>query len=209
MQRSVFVGSIVLLLFGSHLLLAERLREDESHVRVWNRFADLTLALHRRLITESAVTRETRIGGYAHLPEFYREESFYHDGKLISRVQWENANPDDLHVIEVFIRDDQGRVIRDYTAAYLPEYRNAPTQTLVSFHSYPGQLHAFRSFDASGELVVERCTGELAGEEVNLLVDLDTIFQVSDADQDIRQSEAYQTCFGGLPDRPGKYLTPQ
>lgn len=208
MRFMISVWIVLLLLLGNGLALAQQLREDSTHVRVWNRFADQTLDLHRELIERLPVERETEIDGYAQLPEFYRQESYYHDDKLVSRVQWEKESGE-LHVIEVFIRNDQGRVVRDYTAAYLPHYRNAPTQTLVSFHAYNDDLHAFRSFDASGDLVVERCTGKLDGEEVHLLVDLGAVFQSAQLDDDIRQSREYQVCFEGLPQEPGKYLSPQ
>lgn len=203
------IGRVAIVaLFFSSMATAEQLKEDKTHVQTWNQFAKQTLALHHRLTSELPVKRETTSGGYAHLPDFYREENYYHNGHLVSRVQWEKET-DHLHVIEVFVRDDQGRIRRDYTAAYLPEYRNAPTQTLVSFHTYNGELHAFRSFDASGELVVERCTGTLEGEPVNLLIDLDQIFQSVEVDDDVRQTPEYKACFAGLPEQPGKYLTPQ
>jgi len=200
----LFVG---LLLFYSNAAFSQALEEDKTHIQAWNRFADQTVDLHRQLIEELTVTRKTTTGGYAHLPEFYRQESYFHNGELISRVQWE-IETGDLHVIEVFIRDDQGRVVRDYTAAYLPEYHNAPTQTLVSLHAYNGDLHAFRSFDASGELVVERCTGMLEGEEVNILQDLDQIFQAAEMDDELRQTREYRRCFEGLPKQAGEYLRP-
>ena len=208
MQFNSIGWSLLLAMFFSNLAIAQSLKEDKTHVQVWNEFAEQALELHQDLIEELPVERETSTGGYAQMPEFYRQESYFHNGKLISRVLWE-VESDDLHVIEVFVRDDQGRVIRDYTAAYLPEYRNAPTQTLVSFHAYNGDLHAFRSFDASAELVIERCTGKLDGEEIELMVDLDQIFQVSLGNDDIRETEEYKACFAGLPKEPGKYLTPQ
>ncbi|MDR9435807.1 MAG: hypothetical protein RI563_02955 [Thiohalophilus sp.] len=208
------IRTLVLLLVGPFLLSGnpvfsqEALQEDETHVATWNRFAEQTLALHRQLIDEHDVERQTTTGGYAHLPEFYRQESYFHDGELISRVQWE-IESGDLHVIEVFIRDDEGRVVRDYTAAYLPEYHNAPTQTLVSFHAYNKGLHAFRSFDASGELNVERCTGTHEGEPVELLVDLGSVFGSAEEDRELQQTPVYRRCFADLPEKPGKYLQPQ
>jgi hypothetical protein len=208
MQFDAIGRTVALVMLFSNMAIAEPIKEDKTHVRVWNDFAEQILELHKKLVKELPVKQETVTGGYAHMPEFYREENYYHEDKLISRVQWE-IETDDLHVIEVFIRDDQGRVIRDYTAAYLPEYHNAPVQTLVSFHGYNGGLHAFRSFDASGELVIERCTGELDGEEVNLMVDLDQIFQASMGNDDIQETPEYKACFAGLPEEPGKYLTPQ
>ena len=143
------------------------------------------------------------------MPEFYREERFYRDDRLISKVQWEKDNPELLHTIEVFIHDDQGRVIRDYVAAYLPTYRNAPTQTLITLHRYQDELHAFRSFDASGYRVVERCIGSLNGQQVHLLLDEDEIHEAQGDPQGIMTSETYQACFGDLPTEAGKYLTPQ
>lgn len=208
MRFTTSVWILLLVLPVNGMALAQQLKEDSTHVQVWNRFADQTLDLHRELIDRLPVERETEIDGYAQLPEFYRQESYYHNDKLVSRVQWEKDSGE-LHVIEVFIRNEQGRVVRDYTAAYLPHYRNAPTQTLVSFHAYNDDLHAFRSFDASGDLVVERCTGKLDGEAVHLLVDLGAVFQSAQVDSDIRQSREYQLCFEGLPEQPGKYLTPQ
>ncbi|MFO8024640.1 hypothetical protein [Thiohalophilus sp.] len=202
----LFVGPF--LLSGNPVFSQEALQEDQTHVATWNRFADQTLALHRQLIDEQDVERQTTTGGYAHLPEFYRQESYFHDGELISRVQWE-IESGDLHVIEVFIRDDEGRVVRDYTAAYLPEYHNAPTQTLVSFHAYNNGLHAFRSFDASGELNVERCSGTHEGERVELLVDQGSVFGSTEQDPELQQTPLYQRCFAGLPEKPGKYLQPQ
>lgn len=201
----LFMG---LLLLCSNPAVAQVLQEDKTHVQVWNGFAEQTLQLHNRLLDQFPLTRKTTTGGYAHLPEFYRQESYFHQGDLISRVQWE-IETGDLHVIEVFIRDEQGRVVRDYTAAYLPEYHNAPTQTLVSLHAYNDDLHAFRSFDASGELVVERCTGMLDGDEVNILQDLDQIFQAAELDDALRQTREYRRCFEGLPKEAGKYLQPQ
>ena len=188
---------------------AEPLKQDNQHIRNWNRFAEQVYALHQQLTQADNIRKEIRHGGYAQRPEFYREERFYRGDRLISKVQWEKAKPDQLHAIEVFIYDEQGRVNRDYIAAYLPTYRNAPTQTLISLHRYQGELHAFRSFDASGYRVVERCTGRLHGKEVHLLLDEDEIYEAQGDPQSIMASETYQACFGDLPTEAGKYITPQ
>jgi len=70
-------------------------------------------------------------------------------------------------------------------------------------------LHAFRSFDASGYRVIERCTGSLNGQNVNLLLDEDEIYEALGDSQGIMASEIYQACFGDLQTGAGKYLTPQ
>ncbi|MDX1823812.1 MAG: hypothetical protein R3354_03790 [Thiohalomonadales bacterium] len=197
-----------LLLMGT-VHAAEPLQEDNQHIRTWNRFAEQVYALHQQLIQIDEIHKEVRHGGYAQMPEFYREERFYEGDRLISKVQWEKANPDQLHTIEVYIYDDQGRVTRDYIVAYLPTYRNAPVQTLISLHRYQDGLHAFRSFDASGYRVVERCTGNLNGRDVNLLLDEDEIYEAQGDPQGIMASATYRACFGNLQTEAGKYLTPQ
>ncbi len=155
--RLALAGLVIL--SGSGVAGAEVLKEDNVHVRTWNAFARHLEQLHRRLTSVEGIEVRTSIGGYAGKPKFYREEDYYLDGRLVSRVQWEREHPENLHAIEVYIRDEQGRVIRDYAAAFLPHYRNAPVQTLITLHRYNGDLHAFRSFDASGYRIVERCDG--------------------------------------------------
>ena len=188
---------------------AESMKEDNQHVRSWNAFADNVYQLHQKLSQVEGVNTKTRLGGYAGMPEFYREEQFYLGDRLISIVQWEKAQENVMHSIEVFVYDDQGRVIRDYTAAYLPTYRNAPTQTLISLHRYQDQLHAFRSFDASGYRIIERCTGHLKGREVNLLLDEDEIAEALGDPESIMASNEYRACFGDLQAEAGQYLLPQ
>jgi hypothetical protein len=201
--------SLAGLLFMGAVQAAEPLKQDNQHVITWNRFAQQVYHLHRQLTQTPGISKQTHVGGYAQMPEFYREERFYQGDRLISKVQWEQDHPERFHTVEVFIHDDQGRVIRDYIAAYLPTYRNAPTQTLVSLHRYQDQLHAFRSFDASGYRVIERCTGSLNGQNVNLLLDEDEIYEALGDPQGIMASEIYQACFGDLQTEAGKYLTPQ
>ena len=206
MWRSV---SLVGLLLMGTAYAAEPMKEDNQHVRSWNAFADNVYQLHQKLSQVDGVSTKTRIGGYAGMPEFYREERFYIGERLISKVQWEKAQENVLHSIEVFIHDDQGRVIRDYIAAYLPTYRNAPTQTLISLHRYHDQLHAFRTFDASGYRIIERCTGQLEAREVNILLDEDEIDAALGDPKSIMASAEYQACFGDLQAEAGKYLLPQ
>ena len=188
---------------------ADPMKQDNQHVRSWNAFANNVYQLHQKLSQVDGVNKKIRIGGYAQMPEFYREEQYYLGDRLISQVQWEKARDKVLHSVEVYIYDDQGRVTRDYTAAYLPTYRNAPTQTLISLHRYQDQLHAFRTFDASGYRIIERCTGSLKGREVNMLLDEDEIAEALGDPGSIMASDEYKACFGDLQAEAGKYLQPQ
>ena len=193
---------------SSTVFATEPMKVDNQHVRVWNKFANDTLALHKRLIDGKNVQVKTKVGGYANVKDFYIEHRYFENGKLISQVQWEKDDPTSLHTIEVYVHDKKGRVVRDFMAAYLPFYRNAPTQTLISIHHYPEQLHAFRSFDASGDVVLERCTGkDDKGIEVNLLLDENDLIYDPD---DLMTSADYISCFAGLKQsKLGKYIIPQ
>lgn len=202
------VSLLGMLLMGTAQAV-EPMKEDNQHIRTWNAFAENVYQLHLKLSQVDGVTTKTRVGGYAQMPEFYREEQFYLGDRLISKVQWEKAQDKVMHSIEVFVHDDQGRVIRDYTAVYLPTYRNAPTQTLISLHRYNDQLHAFRSFDASGYRIIERCTGSLKGGEVNLLLDEDEIAEALGVPGSVMESDEYRACFGDLQAEAGQYLQPR
>lgn len=189
----------------------EKPKAPNMHTITWDAFARNTLALHKKLIDGVDVVKQTKVGGYAGMPEFYIEETFYHPQtkKLVSRVQWEKENPERLHTIEVYLYDDKGRVIRDYAAAYLPNYYKAPTQTLITLHQYNGDLHAFRSFDASGYRVVERCTGQHQGKAVDILLDEDEIYDSLEGKTRATKTDIYKACFAGVQEKAGQFLTPQ
>jgi len=198
----------ILPLVFSNAFAAESIKGDNQHVRVWNKFASDSLKLHKKLTEGKNLEVKTRIGSYANVKDFYIENRYLDNGKLVSQVQWEKDDPKTLHTVEVYLRDSKGRVVRDFMAAYLPFYHNAPTQTLISIHHYNGELHSFRSFDASGEVVLERCGGKnTQGQTVNLLLDDNDL--IYDPDEVIGTKE-YKACFAGLKQTTlGKYIIPQ
>ncbi len=189
---------------------AGRMREDQTHVRRWNAFAEALLALHQRQLEGRDVREESRIGGYADQPKFYREVRYLdaHMGHLLSVVQWERENPRRLHSIEVYVRDDQGRVVRDYVAAFLPYYRNAPVQALINLHAWGAGLHAFRQFDAGGGRIDEFCEGEHAGRPVQIRLFEDDLYSNEAWVDEVMASPDYLACFASLPMEPGEYLQP-
>ena len=182
--------------------------EDKTHVRTWNDFADACLALHKQQIANNKVREQTRVGGYANRPEFFKEHTYYNadTGVMLSRIQWEKDKPENMHACEVYVHDDQGRVVRDYAVAYLPEGRNAPVQTLINLHAYNDGMHAFRQFDASGDRIYEFCEGNFQGKKVQLRRFEDDIYSGPPGDT---STPLYVACFEGLPMKPGQYLDPQ
>lgn len=185
----------------------QTMTEDKTHVRTWNDFADACLALHKQQLADNKVREQTRVGGYANRPEFFKEHSYFaaDNGALLSRIQWETDNPERMHTCEVYVRDQQGRVVRDYAAAFLPEGRNAPVQTLINLHDYNEGLHAFRQFDANGDRIYEFCEGNFDGKKVQLRLFEEDIY----GRNDMSSTPLYKACFANLPMKPGKYVDPQ
>lgn len=186
----------------------QHMEVDEDHVTSWNRFAGKVYDLHQRQIAsrdirQAEVTGEyggTAANGYA-----YKETSYYdaRTGLLLSRVRVDRDRPRIVHIVEVFLYDQQGRVARDFAAIYLPWSQNAPMRTMINVHQYNRDLHAYRQFDASGERVYEQCKGRHAGETVEISLEQQEINPRSTA------SAAYQTCFSGVQQTAGAYLSPQ
>ena len=185
----------------------QAMTEDKTHVSSWNDFADSCVALHKKQLADTKVREQTRVGGYVGRPEFFTEHTYYDadSGVMLSRLQWESAHSDRLHACEVYVHDEQGRVVRDYAVAYLPDSRNAPMQTLINLHHYSDGLHAFRQFDASGDRIYEYCEGDWNGKSVQLRLFEDDIY----GNSPMMSSPEYAVCFQELPERPGEYLQPR
>lgn len=207
---ALLIFSLILLLLGivSIASATEAMKGDNKHARVWNKFANDCLSLHKKLTEGKDLQVKNRVGSYTTADIFYTEHRYFDNGRLISQVQWENGNQNKLHTIEVYMHDKVGRIERDFISAYLPNYHYAPTQTLISFHHYNAALHAFRTFDASGYTVLERCTGKnKKGQVVNLLLDEDDLYNDYDG---IIGSDDYNECFAGLKqNKLGKFIVPQ
>ncbi|HEY5682560.1 MAG TPA: hypothetical protein VIR61_02675 [Sulfuricaulis sp.] len=180
---------------------------DEDQVSVWNQFAESLVDLHEQGIAGREIRISELTGGYG--GEFakgftYREVS-YHDaasGKLLSRIRYDENKPEKIQVIDVYIYDASGRVIRDYTAMYLPRGRHAPVRTFINLYQYGEKLHGFRQFDASGNRLYEQCQGKFADRDVDF--DLED-YQIKPR---VEATKEYQACFGKLPNTAEKYLIP-
>lgn len=189
----------------------ETMKIDEEHVSDWNQFSDRVIDLHERQIAGKEIVTTESLGGYLYTPDFYREVTYTdkNTGHVLGIVQWERENPNTVHSIEVFVRNDEGKIVRDYSASYLPNSRNAPVQTLINLHHYNDGLHAFRQFDVSQDVIYEYCKGEYNGQQHELrLFEEDLV----GADYDARQllkSPVYKACFSGLQAHIGKYIMPQ
>lgn len=223
---AIFLGGLLPVLADTSFQIGG----SDSHVVRWNRFVDVLYDLHNTAQVKYEIRQVSRIGGYPRHPEFYEEISYYDkkSGKLLSVIQWEREAEkrgldkvlsmfkeekpkmprDRIHSISVNVYDDQGHVVRDYSATYLPTHRNAPSQTLIFLHQYNGDLHAFRGFDATGNRLFEQCEGNLDGKEVELSLDDVEIAYAIDEKNGVMQTRHYRACFDGLTTTAAAYLTP-
>lgn len=212
-RMSSFVVTLltgILFVFSISEAMAAGMKEDNVHVRKWNKFANDLNELHKKQIANKEITIKSKKGGYATNKEFYVEKEYYDkQGKLLSRIAWEIEKPENIHVVEIFIYNKDSKIIRDYSAAFLPVYRNAPVQTLISLHQYNKGLHAFRSFDASGDRILERCEGKYNNEEVSFMLDEDELYELIGDEKGFMYSSEYKRCFDNLQETAGKYLNPQ
>ena len=186
---------------------------EDMQTTVWNKFANTLYRLHKNIANKNDLIITSKHGSYGgelfgHInyneSEYVRKE----DNLLISRIRKIKGGHGNFHTLEVYIYDEQGRVTRDYVAAYLPKFRNAPYQTLINLHYYDDDLHAYRQFDASGRRIFESCNGSIFNEEVELLLeDYEIPDHISELDGALRQ-EAYRSCFGQIPKDVGMYIDP-
>ncbi len=211
-MRIGLILALALSVIGFQAQAAERGQQtvDNQHVKRWNEFSDKLLAMHKELLATRDLKETTRIGGYRGNPNFYKEHA-YHDaktGKLLTRIHWELQNPDQMHVLEVFLYDKQGRLSRDYTVAFLPGFRNAPSQTLVTLYNYNGKLKAFRNFDANDEITYESCEGDWKGKHIDFSFE---DYEIIDLQQKggIGDSPEYKACFEPIPYTAKAFLPPK
>ncbi|NOY67446.1 MAG: hypothetical protein GXP13_08585 [Gammaproteobacteria bacterium] len=213
MKRNVAI-TLILLSLSAHALAdgnQSTMKEDTVQVKSWNHFSDLCLDLHQKQISGKKIKKIEKTGGYRANPEYYREVTYIDEatGNILSNIQWEMEHPDVPHSMEVFVYDKKGRVIRDYVSAYLPFQRNAPVQTLINIHNYNGDLHAFKQYDGSTDLVYEFCEGKLNGKEVQIRLFEDDLFATDYDARQLFKSPEYKACFNGMSSQVGKYIRPQ
>ncbi len=200
----------ILFFISLNALASSSVKEDSKHVNRWNTFADELYQLHQFHLQKISARTEKEMGGYPGNKNFFEETRYYHpeSGVLLSRIQREVANSHNIHLIEVFVYDDDNHIKVDYLAAFLPRFRNAPIQTLINVHRYNDLLHSFRQFDASGALINEQCEGRILNKNFFITLDEDEIINRDTDMTDENEKNYYHRCFEFLPKQAGRYLRP-
>ncbi len=188
----------------------ENMKQDNVHVKHWNLFATRLYKMHLYYLANYKTYTTERIDGYSGSPKFYREISYFDSAskRLLSKIQWVIKYPGRVHTIEIYVYDKNGRLQRDYLAAYLPRFRNAPVQTLINLHAYSSKLHAWRQFDATGNRIYEQCRGSFFGRKVNIQLDDDDMVALVGSRPAVMTSDSYIECFSGISSLATPYLNP-
>ena len=196
---------------SSYAATVQKAKPQMSQNERWNLFFKKVYELHKKQIKGRKVRTVTRIDGYRDDLKFYKEVQFFDasSGLHLSTIQWERRKPHRLHTVLVNVYSKQGKLLRDYSAAYLPVQRAAPIQTLVNFHASNGKLKAFRQFDASGYLIYEACKGQYRGKKVDISLEEDDLYDADKEPGHVIHTPTYKVCFTGVPKKPGLYLHPQ
>ena len=184
---------------------------EKRHL-VWNGFVDNLYALHKQRLQGVDYYTEESIGGYGGLTDdlnFYHETRFFdsNNGKLLAVLQMEKKNPKNIHSIDVYIYDEQDRLLREYSATYLPSRRTSPLETVITLHAYANKLHSFREFDASDILFYEQCTDAVNEKNVLFALHYEDI-PGSLNELEPNQQQNYRACFSHLGSSAGAYLNP-
>lgn len=189
---------------------SQPIKEDPQHVTTWNRFFQELVQIHTKRLQGKTIRTTERVDGYFRQPDFYREVKYFDSDSnlLLSKIQWESASPETIHSIEIYFYNAQGKLTHDYLAAYLPVYRNAPIQTIISLYNITDELMAFRQFDASGERIYEQCRGRHFSTEVNISLEDYQLSPFTRNRPAVLNSEAYTACFGDLQVNAGDHLQP-
>ena len=123
-------------------------------------------------------------------------------GRLLSHVIRDRDRPDAIHIVEVNIYDESGRIVRDFGSVTLPTAPERPIRTFINFHQYNKGLHSFRQFDYDGEITYESCRGMLGNSKVNISLD------GLDINLAVMSKPEYKACFEGIKTDWANYAVP-
>lgn len=163
--------------------------------------------LHQQIIKDKQlrlVESEGQYNGSAAEKYRYRDTKYFDaaNGRLLSHVIRDADKPDVIHIVEVNIYDDNGKIVRDFGSISLPSAPQRPIRTFLNFHRYNQSLHSFRQFNDSGEVTYESCTGLLGKFKVNISLD------GADIKPATTSSQEYKTCFEGTESAWADYVVP-
>lgn len=200
--RAALLPQLVVLLAAA---LSPNMSRAESIDPV--KFKKALYELHQHHVNDKQLRLEETEGQYngkAAERYRYRDTKYYVVGSplLLSHIRSDADRPDILHIIEVNVYDNAGRVVRDFGSVTLPTSPAYPARTLLNFHRYNGELHSFRQFNEFGDVTYEVCKGLLGKQRLDLSFDETEIKPASAA------TPEYKACFEGMETSWESYAIP-
>lgn len=171
------------------------------------KFHQALYELHQQTIKDKQlrlVETEGHYHGSAAGEYRYRDTQYYDgaNGRLLSHVIRDADKPDAIHIVEVNIYGNNGRIVRDFGSIALPTAPSYPVKTMINFHHYKKDLHSFRQFDTDGKVTFEWCNGLFENRKVNISLDGLDIIPAATA------TAEYQACFDGIETGWSAYAIP-
>lgn len=171
------------------------------------KFKQALFELHQQQVKDKQLRLEETEGQYngkAAERYHYRDTKYYEVGstRLLSHIRSDADSPETLHIIEIYVYDNTGRVVRDFASVSLPTSPAYPARTLLNFHRYNGELHSFRQFNEFGDVTYEDCAGLLKNRRLKLALD------AADIKPAVTATLEYKACFDGMETEWGAYAIP-
>ena len=80
--NKIIISILIIPFIFSVASATESMKGDSKHVRVWNKFANDSLSLHKKLTEGKKLQVKTRVGSYANVKDFYVEHRYFDKGKI-------------------------------------------------------------------------------------------------------------------------------
>ncbi len=177
-----------------------------------NGFVEEIYRVHEKRLEKREYYTTEKIGGYGGMTnnlEFYNEINYYDSKtrKLLSTIKWERENPENIHMIDLYIYDEKGRVKRSYSASYLPSRRVSPLETVVTLHFYSNGTHSLREFDAQNVNIYEQCNNINDETETYFAFHYEDIPEsYTELEEGVR--DLYRACFSNASKTAEPYISP-
>lgn len=197
MQKYLLYLTVLLTGLAPHALAAPS--GPEFHAAVYKLHLQETAKQPVKTVIETGQYAGAAAGSYAYIETRYLDAT---NGRLISRVRHDAKNPGSIHIAEVNLYDERGRLIRDYGSVALPWSSATPVRTFINLHYYDGELHSFRQYDVDGKVGYESCEGKFNGKRERLSVD------GSDINAQLTATPLYTACFSGMTAKFSDFADP-
>jgi len=198
-RSSSIIAYLTIALLSPYISVAASIDTPKFHQALYELHLQTTKGKQLRLEETAGQYQGSAAGQYRFKDTKYFDAS---NNRLLSHVIRDSDKPDAIHIVEINIYDDAGRVVRDFGSITLPTAPTWPTRTFINFHQYNKELHSFRQFDGDGEVTYESCTGKYENRKINISLDGLDIKPASTS------SAEYKACFDGIKSDWASYAIP-